>query len=192
MNLNRKITLLIAILALFYSITLIQSTYAKYVTNASADAELSIARWNVLVNDTDVTLNSDFTQALTPVFYENANIKQGVLAPTSSGYFDIILDGTQTDVSFSYNVSLTNSEETNITDVSITSYEVNGTPHSFTGSSNIAGNILLTDADRTATIRVYISWVEGEGETMDNAADTSATVDGVAKFKANVNVTQLR
>ena len=130
MKLNRKITFLLALLALFYCVSLIQSTYAKYLSTADADTNITIARWNILVNNQDISQNSNFSEVLEPTFTGNENIKDGVIAPTATGYFDITLDGSTTDVSFSYDISFSEADDNTVTDLKITKYEING--HSYT------------------------------------------------------------
>ena len=191
MKLNRKITFLLALLALFYCVSLIQSTYAKYLSTADADTNITIARWNVLVNNQDISQNSNFSEVLEPTFTGNENIKDGVIAPTATGYFDITLDGSTTDVSFSYDISLSEADDNTVTDLKITKYEIDG--HSYTYNGPISGNILLNDQNRALTVRVYVEWVDQtDDETMTNVDDTTAANSGVAKFKVNVNVIQLR
>lgn len=191
MKLNRKITFLLALLALFYCVSLIQSTYAKYLSTADADTNITIARWNILVNNQDISQNSNFSEVLEPTFTGNENIKDGVIAPTATGYFDITLDGSTTDVSFSYDISFSEADDNTVTDLKITKYEING--HSYTYNGPISGNILLNDQNRALTVRVYVEWVDQtDDETMTNVDDTTAANGGVAKFKVNVNVIQLR
>lgn len=191
MKLNRKITFLLALLALFYCVSLIQSTYAKYLSTADADTNITIARWNILVNNQDISQNSNFSEVLEPTFTGNENIKDGVIAPTATGYFDITLDGSTTDVSFSYDISFSEAEDNTVTDLKITKYEIDG--HSYTYNGPISGNILLNDQNRALTVRVYVEWVDQtDDETMTNVDDTTAANSGVAKFKVNVNVIQLR
>lgn len=191
MKLNRRITFLLALLALFYCVSLIQSTYAKYLSTADADTNITIARWNILVNNQDISQNSNFSEVLEPTFTGNENIKDGVIAPTATGYFDITLDGSTTDVSFSYDISLSEADDNTVTDLKITKYEIDG--HSYTYNGPISGNILLNDQNRALTVRVYVEWVDQtDDETMTNVDDTTAANSGVAKFKVNVNVIQLR
>ena len=191
MKLNRKITFLLALLALFYCVSLIQSTYAKYLSTADADTNITIARWNILVNNQDISQNSNFSEVLEPTFTGNENIKDGVIAPTATGYFDITLDGSTTDVSFSYDISFSEADDNTVTDLKITKYEIDG--HSYTYNGPISGNILLNDQNRALTVRVYVEWVDQtDDETMINVDDTTAANSGVAKFKVNVNVIQLR
>ena len=191
MKLNRKITFLLALLALFYCVSLIQSTYAKYLSTADADTNITIARWNILVNNQDISQNSNFSEVLEPTFTGNENIKDGVIAPTATGYFDITLDGSTTDVSFSYDISFSEADDNTVTDLKITKYEIDGRSYTYNGP--ISGNILLNDQNRALTVRVYVEWVDQtDDETMTNVDDTTAANGGVAKFKVNVNVIQLR
>ena len=48
----------------------------------------------------------------------------------------------------------------------------------------------LTDTNTLNTYRIFIEWYDGEGEAMNNAADTSAASNGVASVKVNLNFTQ--
>ena len=189
MSLKRKIRLFVALISLLYSVSLIQSTYAKYVTTADANTNITIARWNVLVNGQDVKNNSDFSSKVTPVFTGNDNIASGIIAPTSTGYFDLIINGTNSDVSFTYTIKIQNDTNTSVKDLTLDSYTIDsGTSNTFTDGT-ITGNINLNDTNKTHTIRVYVKWLDGDTETMNNAADTAAT-SGKAIMDVNVNLIQ--
>ncbi len=191
MKIKRKIIFFISLMSLFYCVSLMQETYAKYVSSASANANLTVARWNILVNNQDIVDNSNFTDTIVPTFPGTANIASGVIAPTAEGYFDITIDGTDTDVSFTYSVSITDATENTVDDLIITKYVMNNVEYQY--SSAITNTILLSAVDRTATIRFYVKWNDNAStQTMDNEADTEATVDGVAAVKVNVNVIQLQ
>ncbi len=193
MRVNKKLIMLLAIISLFVCISLIQSTYAKYVTNTSANASLTIARWSILVNTQDVVQNSDFSEVITPVFAGTTNIKEGVIAPTANGYFDVIINGTNADVSFQYSISADLSAQNTVTDLKITDYEIGGVTQSYTHGNTISNSILLSQPSRTATIRFYVTWYENPvDETMDNEADTNATVNGIAAVEVNLNLIQIQ
>ena len=106
MKVKKKIMFFVALMCLFYCVSLMQSTYAKYVTTADTNADFTIARWNILVNDQDIKENSNFTNLIVPTFEGTANIKEDVIAPTSEGYFDIVIDGSDTDVSYTYTLTI--------------------------------------------------------------------------------------
>ena len=191
MLLNKKIVLLLAMVSLFLCIVTLQDTYAKYTSAVSETTRISIARWRILVNDYDIRSNSETTNLITPVFNGNANIASGVIAPTATGYFDIVVDATDTDLSFSYNITISNTQDSLVSDIVVRSCTLNG--QTLTISNNtITGNILLSD-QRVNTFRVNIEWNDGTGQTMSNSEDTSTTLDEdpVAKVNVNAHFTQL-
>lgn len=191
MLLNRKVILLAAFLCVFLCILTLQDTYAKYTSAVNETTDISIARWRILVNDFDIRSNSTTENLITPVFAGNSNIASGVIAPTAEGYFDVVIDATGTDLSFAYTISVSNSDDSPVSDIKVTNCTLNGTTIPFVDDI-ITGNISLTD-QRVNTIRVYIEWFDGTGENMDNAEDTSTTMldDSVAKINVNANFTQI-
>ena len=191
MKTKRKIIFFVALMSLFYCVTFMQDTYAKYVSSTSAIADLTIARWSILINNQDVVNESDFSETISPVFAGSANIRSDVIAPTASGYFEIILNGENTDVSFSYTISIDTSDCV-IEDLVITSYQIGNTTYTYSGN-DITGNILLNDASRTQTIRFNVEWNDSAlTETMDNADDTAVVAEETAAFDINVNLIQLQ
>lgn len=191
MKTKRKIIFFVALMSLFYCVTFMQDTYAKYVSSTSAIADLTIARWSILINNQDVVNESDFSETISPVFAGSANIRSDVIAPTASGYFEIILNGENTDVSFSYTISIDTSDCV-IEDLVITSYQIGNTTYTYNGN-DITGNILLNDASRTQTIRFNVEWNDSAlTETMDNADDTAVVAEETAAFDINVNLIQLQ
>lgn len=192
MKINRRVKIFIALLSLLYLITLVQDTYAKYTTSASAKTNITISRWNVLVNDQDIKNNSNFTNTIKPTFEENDNIASGVIAPTSKGYFDIIIDGTKTDVSFKYTINLALSNLNTVTDLKLTNYSINNDSTLYQiENNNISNSILYNDTDKTIKYRIYVEWIDGENETMNNEADTEASINGVAAYDIAINITQI-
>ena len=191
MNIKRKIRFFVALISLFYCVTLIQATYAKYVTSADANANITIARWNVLVNGQDVKNNSDFSSKITPVFAGNDNIAANIIAPTATGYFDIIINGNSTDVSFTYSVSLKNDDNSQVKDLKLINYAFDGGETTEFVDNKITGNVLLNDSNKIHTIRVYVMWNdETNTSTMNNASDTAATQNGKAILDVDVNLIQ--
>lgn len=187
---KKRISIFVALFSLMMTLSLIQSTYAKYSTSTSANNALAIARWNIKINDQDVVKSSDFSTTIQPVVNENQYIKEGVIAPTSTGYFDITIDTTDTDVSMDYTISLVDDETNTISDLKIIGYTINGT--SFTGdASSIEGSIAYDATERFLRIRINFEWKDTfDEETMDNKDDTNASVEGIAKHKLNVNFVQ--
>jgi hypothetical protein len=191
MLLNKKIVLLLACISLFLCIVTLQDTYAKYTSSVNETTNLSIARWRILVNNLDIRDSATTTNLITPVFAGNSNIASGVIAPTATGYFDIILDASGTDLSFSYDISITNSQDSLVSDIIITSCTFNGQPMNI-NNNTISGDISLA-SQRVNTIRVNIEWNDGATQTMNNAADTNTTLaeNPVAQVNVNAHFVQL-
>ena len=192
MKMKRKIIFFLALMSLFYCITLMQETYAKYISSANANADLAIARWNILINNQDIVQNSNFSQVVTPVFPGTTNIKSDVIAPTAEGYFDLTINGNNTDVSFSYSINVALDSTNTVTDLGISRYQIGEDTYNYNGG-NIAGTIAHNDASKTRTIRFFVKWNDDPTtQNMDNAADSAASRNGIAAFAVNVNVIQLQ
>ena len=190
---NQKIFFLLALISLICTVLLINNTYAKYKTDADANTNISIAKWNILINNQDIKTNHDFSNTISPVFSGNENIASGIIAPTAEGYFDIIINCSNVDVSFSSNLKISVSEDSNVPDLLITGYTINdGELLTFNnGDYELNDTTLYTDTTRVKHYRFYVKWEDGIDATMDNAADTAATSNGMAKFNINVSFIQL-
>lgn len=185
MMLNKKIVLLLACVSLFLCIITLQDTYAKYTSSVSETTNVSIARWRILVNDYDIRDGATTSNLITPVFLGTENIASGVIAPTATGYFDIIVDASGTDLSFTYTISIANNEESLVNDIIITGCSLNDQPINISNNT-VTGTIRLSD-QRVNTIRVYIEWNDGEGSVMNNQDDTNTTLDENPVAKVDVN-----
>lgn len=193
MKVKKKIMFFVALMCLFYCVSLMQSTYAKYVTTADTNADFTIARWNILVNDQDIKESSNFTNLIVPTFEGTTNIKEDVIAPTSEGYFDIVIDGSDTDVSYTYTLTIDYAASNDVDDLIITKYTIGEVNYSYTIGNSISDDVLLNAQDKVTSIRFYVKWNDDPvTQTMDNGDDTSVTANGNAAFAVNLNVIQKR
>lgn len=157
-NYKKFILLIILILILLLVFFLIQ-IFAKYLTSASGDTSMNIARWNILVNDISIKENTDITNTLSPVFPGNENIAPDIIAPTAEGYFDLNFDFSDADVSFEYEITTTVDPNSSVKDLVVTGYSVDdGQKVELTNNSSIKDTILLTDTINTRKIRVFVKW----------------------------------
>lgn len=192
-NYKKFILLVILILILILVFVLIQ-IFAKYLSSASGDATMTVARWNILVNDISIKENTDISNTLTPIFPGNENIASGIIAPTAEGYFDLNFDFSDADVSFEYQITTTVDENSSVKDLVTTGYSINdGEKIVFDKvNSPITDTILLTDNIDTQKVRIYVKWNDDENATMDNEADTIATTsDNPALLKVSISFTQI-
>ena len=193
---NKKIIVPLAILCLLLCIFLIQDTYAKYITTTNESANMTIARWRILVNNKDIRENSTTMATITPVFEGNDNISSGIIAPTSEGYFDLIIDATEADVSFKYKIEISSSSSSPVKDLVATKYKIDDNEGVTLTKDNqvIENTVLHKDNTKPINIRVYIIWDDSENSTMDNYEDTEATKkeDRLAKMDVKLSFIQAK
>ena len=129
---KRTTRILLACISLLLLLNMIQDTYAKYISSASANSEFTIARWSFLVNSQDVLSNSDFSNTIIPTFDQNTNIAPNVIAPTTTGYFDITIDSSNVDVAFNETITLSQGDDNTVTDLVFSGYKlINGFSYRF-------------------------------------------------------------
>ena len=196
MLLNKKFILLIACVLVLLCFTTVQDTYAKYTSAVNETTDISIARWRILVNNYDIRSNASTTNLIEPVFNGTSHIASNVIAPTAEGSFTIVVDATGTDLSFNYSINVANSLDSPVSDIVVTGATLNGLPVTVVNNtatdSTISGTITLAD-QRVNTFVVNIMWRDGNGENMNNAADTATTLlqESVAKLSVTANFTQV-
>ena len=191
---RKKLLFCISCLFFILSLSVIKNTYAKYITSAAGDANIEIASWKILVNNQDVEENKELTNVITPVFEGNDNIASNVIAPTAEGYFDILIDASNTDVSLKYEITTSDNSESAVTDLEISGYAIDDGERqeivSEDGQIKIENEILYNAEDKDIKLRVYLKWNDDDtaGAVMDNAADTTATKTEGNMAKVNVNL----
>ncbi len=176
MQRRKKILLFSALFFLVVCFYFMQETYAKYITTSEGKINAKIARWNIKVNETDIKNNASLAQDIIPTFEKSENIAENVIAPTIKGYFDLNIDASAVDVSFTYNILI--EENDLISDFIITGYQIGDNPIvNLTDTTEITNDILLDDTNRLQTIRIYFEWYDEDDNKMDNNADTVVTID---------------
>ena len=193
---NKKITIPLCIICFLLCLFFIEDTYAKYITSTNESASMNIARWRILVNNKDIRENSTTNAVITPIFNGNDNINSGIIAPNSEGYFDLIIDATEADVSFKYKIEISVNQNSPVKDLITTKYIIdNGNEIPLErNNATIENTVLHKDNTKPINIRVYIKWDDSNEATMDNDADTEATkqVDNPAKMDVKLSFIKLK
>lgn len=199
---NKKFLLLligIFICLLLFSIVQI---YAKYLSSANGKSGITIAKWNISVNNKSIKNNTDISAAIEPIFNGSTHIAPGIIAPTAEGYFDLVFDFSDVDVSFKYEINVSADETSSVTDLVSTGYSIvdsdtipdNWEKHTFdTFDQPITDTILLGSNLTKRTIRVYVLWNDDESTAnMTNDEDTESTKhDNPALLNVNISFTQI-
>ena len=190
MAMKFKILLVISSLAL--TLSLMSNTYSRYVADVDSNIDLLFAKWQILVNENDITNNTTTSINITPVMEENVNVAENTVAPSSKGYFDIDIDPTNAGVSFDYSINL-NIEDENMPDLMISKYAVLDKDYN-EGDQITTTTILNNTIDGTVdynatahepfTVRVFFEWYEGVDEKMDDEADTNIGYEAALNDKS--------
>lgn len=206
-QINNKTKLLIFLLCVLVLASTINTTYSRYVSAANGTVTTDFARWQLFVNNENITSNYTSSMTFTPVILPNNNVAANKIAPSSKGYFDVAINPTNVDVAFTYDINLNVPEDSLITDVRLTDYVVvEGTEITDDSSltkipvttSNITDTLFYSNTTQDFSfkpfvIRMYFAWFDGEGETMDDEDDANignmiANGDDT-KFELGVNIT---
>lgn len=195
----KKFKVLILIASLAITLSLMSNTYSRYVASSNGNVEIEFAKWQLLVNNTDITTNTTSNISFEPTIEENINVAKDKVAPSSIGYFDVEIDPTNVDVSFNYTIEL-NIENSDIPDLMITKYAIvpndylEGDKLTFENiTDNSITNTVLYDQKTfdKFTVRIYFQWMEGEDTTMTDAEDTvignNAAINDTS-FTINANI----
>lgn len=150
----------------------IVDSYGIFESNIKSDAESSLSKWQILINESQITGETN-TFTIDQVYWEpNTGVASGKAAPGLSGYFEIIIDPTGSEVSVEYEITLDflnlNNNMIYITsvkdenDVPLTLIDVN----KYYGMIPLS-NILLNEVK---TIKVEFIW---ENDEDNNEIDSS-------------------
>lgn len=193
---NRKLLICLCVISVLVAIYFVTSTYGLFESETSLVIDESIAKWEIIVNDTNIVKNSHFTVDNINIV-ENDNVLDGKMAPGTLGYFDIVINPSLSDVSIRYDISfdfddlLSGFTVENIE-------EINGNNLIRTDKNVYTGYILLDDVKDgvTNTVRVYIKWSNSDdnneedsviGTTTDNSISIPITVNVMQYFGEVIN-----
>lgn len=198
-----KLKLLIVCFMLIILVSLMSNTFSKYVSSADGDLNVSFAKWQILVNNLDISDAANSEILFVPVIDSNNEVDENSVAPSSSGYFDIAIDPSNVALSFNYNITFS-IENDDIPDLMISEYAILPVDDSPIEKISLDNNIIEKDMIydpenpfKPFTIRLFFKWYEGENELMDDLADTeigtvAAINDTKLKMKANISFKQIK
>ena len=185
LQINNKVKLLIFLLCVIVLVSTVNATYSRYASAASGTVTTNLARWQIFVNRENITSNYGTSMTFTPTILPNEHVAANKIAPSSKGYFDVIINPVNVDVSFTYDINVNIPEDSMITDIKVTDYAIiegdeitdDTTFDKIPLSTSTLTNTLIYDnetenfAFSPFIIRMYFAWVDGENETMDDESD---------------------
>lgn len=210
---NKRIKIILILLTISVTLSFMSDTYSRYVVDTTGNIEMSFAKWQILVNEKDITDGTTSNIEITPVIEASSNIKNNTIAPSSKGYFDILINPSNVEMSFDYTVNIKVLNE-NMPDILMSKYAIldenykegNQITKSNLENNELTGTLVYDNKTenftfKPFTIRIYFEWFEGENEQMDDEADSEIAKDALlndtqlqiaatVKFEQNVTATQ--
>lgn len=142
--------------------SLVGGTFAKYTSTVTGKATVTVAKWKIDLTDGTNSLTTNgivLTNGNT-----KASSKAGTVGPGANGSFDVHIDGSDTDVKYTYNLKL---DTTKVT-APIKFYKTDKAG----GEIPAAGLEETVDANTDKVVTVYWEW--------DSASDSADTTVGEA------------
>ena len=185
----KRVLLLISLLMLFFTIYLTMDTYALFESNKNYDVSSDIAKFVIKVNGSEAKTEEFVVDSI--AYYENEYVIENKIAPLVDGYFDIVIDAEEVEVSLRYDIEFDFSS-LSIPGLVISSItELGGNTLVLTDKDTYSGVITLADMDSSSvkTVGVSISWQNDEA---DNEVEGSwgMVADKVISIPVNVKLTQ--
>ena len=82
----RKFKVLFVIASLAITLSLMSNTYSRYVASSEGNLQIEFAKWQLLVNELDITNETNTSIAFEPTIEKNVNVAENKVAPSSTGY----------------------------------------------------------------------------------------------------------
>ncbi len=160
----KKIFFIFGLVATFLLLFKFSTSFALLESKAVHVVSSDVATWSIIINNTDIS-NSSTSFVIDQINWDSSdNVKEGKVAPGIGGYFDIIIDPSNTDVSIMYNLIFDFSSLEN-TDIEVESIsEISNNEIIRTGQNTYTGIINLSDINNGITndIRVNLKWNNNE------------------------------
>lgn len=185
---NKHIYYLSFILGVLLIMFIIIETYGLFETNNVMIVNSEIGKWNIYINETSATEGTFVVDSITVM--NNEKVKNGKIAPGTSGYFDIVIDPADTDVSIRYDISFDFSLI--LDSFSIKKIEEAGGVNLIQTDEFTYTNIIDLASIKegaTNTIRVYVEWINNE-ENNEQDSEVGQTKDNYINIPINILVSQ--
>lgn len=186
---KNKIIYIVCAIMIFISIYEIKNTYGLFESKKEIDIDKSVAKWNIYINDNNLNTTETFTID-NFTFQETDTVAKDKIAPGILGWFDILIDARDTQVSIIYEITFDfTSLPSNITVEKIE--EINGREIIKTGPNTYSNYITLEDINDNLkdTIRVYIKWNNDE-ENNENDTNIGIIKNNSIKIPVSITVSQ--
>ena len=184
-----KILYITCAIMIFVTIYEITNTYGLFESNINMNADSKLATWNILINDTNIGKSETFTID-NYISEEDSTVASGKIAPGTSGYFNININPSTTQVSIRYDLTFDFSKLDNLFTITKVE-EKNGYNLIKTGPNTYSNVITLNEIkeNKTNNIRVHIKWNNNE-ENNDKDTEIGLTENNTLNIPVSITVLQ--
>lgn len=186
---NKKCLYFICFVFLLVCVFTIVDSYGLFESENTLLVDSDIARWNVVINGSDIKYNDTFVVDKVNLI-DNDNVLSGKIAPGSLGYFDIVIDPSGSDTSIRYDVTFDfSSLNSNIVVSSIE--EVYSGNLIRTDVNTYSKVITLDDINNNISniVRVYIKWDNNE-DNNDSDSSVGSILNNYISIPTTVSASQ--
>lgn len=183
---NKKILYIIFSFFLLLTLYEIKKTYGLFESNNKMPVQQSTAKWNILINGTNIKSEEKFVVNSVNV-EDNENVLNGKIAPGVKGYFDIEIDKTNTSTSIVYSITF---DFTKISDsITIEKIEETTSGNLIRTGANTYSKVMKINDEPINNIRVYIKW-ENKEENNDIDSLVGLTKDNYINIPVSISAMQ--
>lgn len=186
MSKRKKALLVASIISIIILSFIGGQTYSKYVSEVRGDGLAEVATWSFKVNGQQ-------QQAQTINLASTCNeetLLDNKIAPGTSGSFNIIVDGTDSDVGINYKIKFLNeTSKPNNLKFKYQNTEFNSISEL---QESLSGTINANDKDKTKTLNIEWEWKYETGNTGTEIASNDKidtdNAKAISQYKFNVIV----
>ena len=187
----KKFLIILTLIMFVVTIYKISSTYALLQSQTESVISKEIGKWNIKINENDIT--NGLSQEIVIDNFKmvtNSNVKDGKIAPGTSGTLDLILDPVDTDVSVRFDVSfnkISQAEQIKLISIEKVDGNTNLIKTAESTYSGVMGLSEITNKTAAVTIRIEIGWENDEANNeIDTKIGTAQTLDLEIPIEINV------
>lgn len=181
--------LLLALVSLLIVLTVIGKTYALLESKVNGQMSVNSGSWNIKINNKLISneLGKEFN--LSDIIYDesNDNIENGYFAPGKSGYFNIILDPTGTDVAIDYQIIIDINEDNFPSNIKVNVENLTDDSEIIRDNNVFSGLISLDDIKKNKLIKLKLNLIWEDNEQY-NESDSELGLKENNKLKVPIRV----
>lgn len=172
LSINRKKNSFKRLYIIIIFLFAISFTFSCYSETQQVNVIADVAKWKIKINNYEI--NENLPTNVINLIYEN-NSNENVILPGQTGYFDIDIDPTGTEVSIEYQLIINLDNMPN--DMQLTGYTLNPLENdikeNMPSNNTITGNIALENGEALnssykKTYRIFWEWDGTETLVKDN------------------------